>query len=391
LARQPLFSRLRIRSCRKSKQIVSPKPQGRKETQLRRTPIWISGSTNLFIENATLVGRTPSIGTAHLWTDFSRRGFSADERRCRRGPFRPAEHPVQSWPISSVMTGLGRERQPHYPKPRIWIASQRNRPIFRTRSCRPPVVRTIPASVFSPDGIRTAIATASNYTPCDPRERPCYRSACAMRAIAPARSASCTFSPADRGACALLPASTWSNWTTGISRTDPYSDYVAWRKSERPEGRHSLQYDREKSAGRVESVSGPKIDSRYSPTAWVGDKTRTQHLREFSSSGKPFFLFSLLLQAARAPHRSPALRLDVQRSSDSICRRKWNLKQISALPKPLQSLILRGPSPNNAMNRTQLEWDLSQLLRAASPWWIGRVGSDPGRTRAPPAQRRIRS
>jgi arylsulfatase len=189
-----------------------------------------------------------------------------------------------------------------------------------------------------------------NYTPCDPRET-----------LLQKRLRDAGYRTGSVGKLHFSPPTTAHARSTGfdvvelddgISRTDPYSDYVAWRKANDPKA--GIPYNmtvKNRPAG-----SNPfrgEIDYRYSPTAWVGDKTR-QHLREFSSSGKPFFLFSSFFKP-HAPHTVyppfDAMYNEVQIPLPP----QVDLKQISALPKPLQSLILRG-RPEYAMDRTQLEW-----------------------------------
>jgi len=189
-----------------------------------------------------------------------------------------------------------------------------------------------------------------NYTPCDPRET-----------LLQKRLRDAGYRTGSVGKLHLSPPTAAHARSTGFdvvelddgnTRLDHYSDYVKWRNANDP--KTAIPYNA--AAKNAPAGSNPfraEIDYRYSPTAWAGEKTR-QLLRDFSSADKPFFLYSSFFKP-HAPHTvNPPF--DTMYSGVEIpLPPQVDLKQIEALPKPLQALILRG-RPEYAINRTQLEW-----------------------------------
>jgi arylsulfatase len=139
----------------------------------------------------------------------------------------------------------------------------------------------------------------------------------------------------------------------GVGSTDPYSDYVKWRRANDPKA--SVPYTslaRDIAPGR--NPFRGAIDYEHTPTHWTGEET-CRMLREFDGSPKPFYLLASFFK----PH-SP---FDTQAPYDSIfdtvdipLPRRTTLEEIQKLPLPLQRLILRGRQPEYAIPPERLEW-----------------------------------
>ncbi len=189
-----------------------------------------------------------------------------------------------------------------------------------------------------------------NYTPCDPRET-----------LLQKRLQDAGYRTGSVGKLHLSPPTAAHARSTGfdqvqlddgISRTDAYSDYVVWRKANDPKA--AISYNAAvKNPRSGENPFRAEIDYRYTPTAWAGERTR-EMLREFTSSGKPFFLYSSFFKP-HAPHTVPAPYDSMYSDADIPLPRQVTLEQIRALPKPVQALILRG-RPEYAMDRRRLLW-----------------------------------
>lgn len=136
----------------------------------------------------------------------------------------------------------------------------------------------------------------------------------------------------------------------GVGTTDPYSDYVAWRKRTDPKasvGYHGTAPLPGKNPFRA------AIDYEHTPTAWTGMETRRM-LREFATGGKPFFLYSSFFKP-HSPHTVPEPYDAMYDSADIPLPRRMTLADIERLPLPVQKQILRG-KPQFDMDRARLEW-----------------------------------
>jgi arylsulfatase A-like enzyme len=190
-----------------------------------------------------------------------------------------------------------------------------------------------------------------NYTPCDPRET-----------LLQKRLQEAGYRTGSVGKLHLSPPTAAHARSTGfdvvqledgISRTDNNSDYIQWRKIHDPQAAISHNAT-VKDPPPGTNPFRAQTDYRYSPTAWVGERTR-EILRDFSSSGKPFFLYSSFFKP-HAPHTVHAPFDSMYSNVEIPLPPRTELKDIQALPKPLQALILRGNRPEYAMDRTKLEW-----------------------------------
>jgi arylsulfatase len=192
-----------------------------------------------------------------------------------------------------------------------------------------------------------------NYTPCDPRE-----------VLLQKRLQDAGYRTGSVGKLHLTPGTAEHARSTGfdvvqmedgISRTDINSDYVKWRKENDPRSAISYLATVKNPGPGVNPYRG-EIEYRYTPTAWVGEKTR-EILRDFTasgSSGRPFFLYSSFFKP-HAPHTVSPPYDSMFNGVDIPLPPVTTLDQIHALPKPVQAMILRG-KPEYGLDRTRLEW-----------------------------------
>ena len=189
-----------------------------------------------------------------------------------------------------------------------------------------------------------------NYTPCDPRET-----------LLQKRLQGAGYRTGSVGKLHLSPPTAEHARSTGfdvvqlddgISRTDPHSDYVKWRNEKDPKAGVSYNATVKNPAAGVNPFRG-EIEYRYTPTAWVGEKTR-EILRDFSASGKPFFLYSSFFKP-HSPHTVAAPYDSMYSGVDIPLPPPVDLAHIQTLPKPVRAQILRG-RPEYAIDRKRLEW-----------------------------------
>ena len=138
----------------------------------------------------------------------------------------------------------------------------------------------------------------------------------------------------------------------GIRRTEPYSDYVRWRKDADPNANVHYQT----TASDVSAGTNPYravVAKEYTPTAWTARETRNV-LRSLASSDRPFFLFSSYFKP-HSPHTIPepydALYNDVEIPLPKVV----GLDYIQRLPLPVQKMVLRG-TPRYNIDRERLLW-----------------------------------
>lgn len=137
----------------------------------------------------------------------------------------------------------------------------------------------------------------------------------------------------------------------GVAATDPWSDYVAWRKNRDPQAH--LPYSAVAPLPGKNPFRGA-IAYEYTPTAWTGAETRGL-LREFAATSKPFFLFSSFFKP-HAPYTVPEPYDSMYDAMDLPLPRRVTLDDIKLLPPPVQNQILRGANPPYAMDRDRLQW-----------------------------------
>jgi arylsulfatase len=189
-----------------------------------------------------------------------------------------------------------------------------------------------------------------NYTPCDPRETFLQR-----------HLKDAGYRTGSVGKLHLHPPTNEHARSTGfdrvllddgVPRTDPYSDYVKWRAGNDP--RSGVHYNAIVPNPRPgENPYRGVVDYEYSPTAWVGLKTR-EMLSEFAGGSQPFFLFSSFFKP-HSPFTIPAPYDAMYNGVEIPLPKPVALEEIQRLPLPVQKLILRG-KPVYDMDRTELQW-----------------------------------
>ena len=158
----------------------------------------------------------------------------------------------------------------------------------------------------------------------------------------------------------------------GVGSTDPYSDYVKWRRTNDPKA--SVPYT--SLARDVAPGKNPfrgAIDYQYTPTHWTGEET-CRMLRDFAASPKPFFLLASFFKP-HSPFDTQAPYDSMYDSIDIPLPRRTTLEDIQKLPLPLQKLILRGNGREYLTDPQRLEWMYRSYYAACSmvDYEMGRI------------------
>jgi arylsulfatase A-like enzyme len=135
-----------------------------------------------------------------------------------------------------------------------------------------------------------------------------------------------------------------------VNATDPYSDYMAWRKANDPMAA-KVHYNATAPGGR--NPFRAAIEYQYTPTAWTGAETRNT-LRTLRAGQKPFFLFSSFFKP-HSPHSIPQPYDAMYDKLEIPLPKRVTLADIQKLPLPVQKQILRG-KPQYDMDRDRLQW-----------------------------------
>lgn len=186
-----------------------------------------------------------------------------------------------------------------------------------------------------------------NYTPCDPREVFLQR-----------RLKDAGYVTGSAGKLHYYPATREHAISTGwdevalddgVAHTDPFSDYVKWRRANDPNA--ATPYLATK-PGAANPFRGA-IPYEYTPTAWTGRESRAI-LRKLAASSKPFFLHASFFKP-HAPHTVPEPFDSMYSGVEIPPPARVTREEIERLPLPLQRLILRG-RPQYEMDRARLQW-----------------------------------
>jgi arylsulfatase A-like enzyme len=156
----------------------------------------------------------------------------------------------------------------------------------------------------------------------------------------------------------------------GVSKTDPYSDYVKWREAHDPQAR--LPYNQTAPATPGGNPFRGAIRYRYTPTAWTGDRT-LELLKEFAADPRPFFLYASFFKP-HSPHTVPEPYHAMFDNVEIPLPRRVTLDYIRTLPLPVQKQILRG-RPQYDMDRARLQWIYRSYYGAVAmaDYEIGRI------------------
>lgn len=137
----------------------------------------------------------------------------------------------------------------------------------------------------------------------------------------------------------------------GVQSTDPYSDYVRWRKEHDPKAGISI-YTPARNIPAGKNPFHSDVDYEYTVTHWTGMQT-VKLLREFAASPKPFFLYSSFFK----PHSPHVLSSPYDSMYDDVeipLPRLATPDDIGKLPLPVQKQIAR--SPLYKVDPVRLQW-----------------------------------
>jgi len=198
-----------------------------------------------------------------------------------------------------------------------------------------------------------------NYTPCDPREVMIQR-------ILSANG----YQTGSVGKLHFYPPTAEHARSTGfhqvflddgVQSTDPYSDYVRWRKARDPAPDLSF-YAPAKDIRAGKNPFRSAVRYEFTPTFWTGMRT-VQLLREFSASSKPFFLFSSFFKP-HSPYVVPSPYDAMYDGVEIPLPKAVTLDDIHKLPLPVQKQI--GRSPTYDIDRARLQWIYRSYYAAVS-------------------------
>jgi arylsulfatase len=166
----------------------------------------------------------------------------------------------------------------------------------------------------------------------------------------------------------------------GVGSTDPYSDYVKWRRAHDPQA--AVPYSAV--AKKVAPGKNPFraiIDYEYSPTHWTGEES-CRMLRELAQSSQPFFLFASFFKP-HSPFDTNAPYDSMYDGAEIPLPRRTTLEDIQKLPLPCQKLILRGRRPEYLTEPERLEWMYRSYYGAVSmiDYEMGRILDELERSR----------
>lgn len=157
----------------------------------------------------------------------------------------------------------------------------------------------------------------------------------------------------------------------GVGSTDPYSDYVKWRRAHDPNA--SIPYTAlAKDVVPQKNPFRAAIDYDFSPTHWTGEQT-CRMLHEFSASPKPFYLLASFFKP-HSPFDTPRPYDTMYDAEYTPLPRRVTLEDIHKLPLPVQKMILRG-RPEYATDPRRLEWMYRSYYAAVTmvDYEIGRI------------------
>lgn len=209
-----------------------------------------------------------------------------------------------------------------------------------------------------------------NYTPCDPRE-----------VFLQKMMEDAGYQTGEVGKLHLYPPTAdhardtgWERvqLDDGVGTTDPYSDYVKWRKEHDPNAKVSY-------TAVVKNVPAGKnpfralVEYEYSPTHWTGEQS-CRMLREMAASNRPFFLYSSFFKP-HSPYYTPVPYDSMYDDVEIPLPRRTTLEDIRKLPLPLQKLILRGRQPDYLIPADRVQWMYRSYYAAVSmvDYEIGRI------------------
>ncbi len=188
-----------------------------------------------------------------------------------------------------------------------------------------------------------------NYTPCDPREVMIQRIFSEHGYLTGSAGKLHFYPPTNEHARSTGFDRVYLD--DGVQATDPYSDYVRWRKLHDPKPDISI-YTPARNVAPGKNPYHSDVDYEFTVTHWTGMQS-VKLLREFCASPKPFFLYSSFFKP-HSPHVvfSPydSMYDDVEIPLPTLA----TPDDIRKLPLPVQKQIAR--SPLYEIDRTRLQW-----------------------------------
>lgn len=198
-----------------------------------------------------------------------------------------------------------------------------------------------------------------NYTPCDPREVMIQRMLSEYGYQTGSVGKLHFYPPTDEHARSTGFDEVFLD--DGVVNTDPYSDYIRWRRAHNA----APNISRDAAAKDIPPGKNPyraALPYEFTPTFWTGMQT-VNLLREFCASSQPFFLYSSFFK----PHSPYVVPRPYDAMYDDVeipLPRLVTLDDIHKLPLPAQKQILRSSTLD--MDRVRLEWIYRSYYAAMS-------------------------
>lgn len=139
----------------------------------------------------------------------------------------------------------------------------------------------------------------------------------------------------------------------GVPYTDFWSDYVKWWRANDPNAGKSYRA----LAKNIEPGKNPyraAIDTKFTDTAWTGDRAR-YHLAELAGGDAPFFLFVSFWK----PHSPYEIGAPYDSMYDGVeipLPETFTEIDLEKLPIPVQKLATRGGGKMKTFGRERLQW-----------------------------------
>jgi len=141
----------------------------------------------------------------------------------------------------------------------------------------------------------------------------------------------------------------------GVGFTDPWSDYVAWRREHDP--LKDIPYRAlAKDIAPGKNPFRAALAAEHTETAWLGARAR-HHLRELAAAGRPFFLYASFWKP-HAPFEVPEPYASRYDAVEFPLPDRMTEEDVRKLPPPLQKLALRGGAGFLDTPRDRLQWEL---------------------------------
>ena len=142
----------------------------------------------------------------------------------------------------------------------------------------------------------------------------------------------------------------------GVSHTDLWSDYVTWWRANDAE--HGDLKNYRALAKDIEPGKNPfraLIDTKYTDTAWTGERSRAQ-LKELAARDEPFFLHVSFWK----PHSPFEIGPPYDTLYDDVdipLPTAFTDAELAKLPVPVQKLAMRAGGKARLTSREQLQWN----------------------------------